>query len=92
MCCLKYEEETYEELNRGMPGVGDTIQAPEGQGDVLSVSVLRRSLRAAIRKNQHEPPTINTYSADQVKIIKKAEVVPHTGGYGRNKNGNRHEH
>jgi len=79
MCCLKYEEETYEELNKGMPGVGDIIQAPEGQGEVLSVSILRRSLRAAIRKNQHEPPNINTYTAEQVSIIKRAELPIHHG-------------
>jgi len=88
MCCLKYEEEIYEELNQGMPGVGDIIQAPEGQGEVLSVSVLRRSLRAAIRKNQHEPPVINTYEAEQVKIIKKAEIVPHVPHLSRDRHGN----
>jgi len=74
MCCLKYEEETYEELNKGMPGVGDTIKTADGQGDVLSVSTLRRTVRAAIRKNQHEPPSINTYEADDVTVIKKAEI------------------
>jgi len=73
MCCLKYEEETYEELNKGMPGVGDTIQTPDGQGEVLSVSILRRMCRAAIRKNKVEPPAINTYTAEEVKIIKRAE-------------------
>jgi len=73
MCCLKYEEETYEELNKGMPSVGDIIKTDDGQGEVLSVSTLRRSLRAAIRKNQHEPPSINTYEADEITIVKKAE-------------------
>ncbi|MCL2397898.1 MAG: stage 0 sporulation family protein [Defluviitaleaceae bacterium] len=73
MCCLKYEEETYEELSRGMPGVGDIIKAPEGTGEVLSISVLSQTLRAAIRKNQSDPPQINNYAADQVDVIKKAE-------------------
>jgi len=75
MCCLKYEEETYEELNKGMPGVGDTIKSQDGQGEVLSVSTLRRTVRAAIRKNQHEPPSVNTYEADDIQIIKKAEAA-----------------
>jgi len=74
MCCLKYEEETYEELSKGMPDVGDIIKVHDGQGEVLSVSTLRRTLRAAIRKNQHEPPSINTYEADEITIIKKAEM------------------
>ncbi|MCL2376147.1 MAG: stage 0 sporulation family protein [Defluviitaleaceae bacterium] len=74
MCCLKYEEETYEELNKGMPGIGDVIQTPDGQGEVLSVSTLRRTIRAVIRKNPHDPPNINSYSADDVNIVKKAEI------------------
>jgi len=73
MCCLKYEEETYEELNKGMPGVGDTIKTAEGQGEVLSVSTLRRTVRAVIRKNQSDPPSVGTYEADDIKVIKKAE-------------------
>ena len=30
MCCLTNEEETYEELNRQLPGVGDHVTTPEG--------------------------------------------------------------
>jgi len=83
MCCLKYEEETYEELNQGMPGVGDTIKTSDGQGEVLSVSILRRSLRASIRKTPNDPPSINNYTAEQITIVKRAEI-PH-GPVGRMK-------
>ena len=84
MCCLKYEEETYEALSQGMPGVGDTIHTADGQGDVISTSVLNRTLRAAIRKNQHEPPSVITYSADDVTVTKRAEL-PQGNEYGRNR-------
>ena len=30
MCCLKNEEDTYEELNRKLPGVGDYVQTADG--------------------------------------------------------------
>jgi len=83
MCCLKYEEETYEELNKGMPGIGDTIKTNDGQGEVLSVSTLRRTVRAVIRKNQSDPPSINTYEADEIKIIKKAEISEDGEKYNR---------
>ena len=85
MCCLKYEEETYEELNRGMPGVGDVIQTSDGQGEVLSVSTLRRTIRAVIRKNPHDPPNINSYAADDVKIVKKAEISADAENHKRSK-------
>ncbi len=30
MCCLKNEQETYEELNKKLPGLGDTVTTPDG--------------------------------------------------------------
>ena len=42
MCCLKNEEETYEELNRRLPGIGDSVTTEEGQkGTVQSGTSVR---------------------------------------------------
>ena len=39
MCCLKNEQETYEELNKKLPAIGDVVTTPEGlQGNVHSVN------------------------------------------------------
>ncbi|MDR2168314.1 MAG: stage 0 sporulation family protein [Clostridiales bacterium] len=83
MCCLKYEEEHYNELNKIMPGVGDIVQTPDGQGEVLSTSILRQTLRAAVRKNPNDSPAINHYRAQDIKIIKRAEVPEYTHYRGR---------
>ena len=46
MCCLKNEEETYEELNRRLPNVGDYVTTEDGlKGEVHSVNVLRQYRR-----------------------------------------------
>ncbi len=43
MCCLKNEEETYEDLNSKLPNVGDYVTTDDGlKGEVHSVSVLRQ--------------------------------------------------
>jgi cell fate regulator YaaT (PSP1 superfamily) len=81
MCCLKYEEEHYNELNKIMPGVGDIVQTPEGQGEVLSTSILRQTLRASVRKNPNDAPSINQYHAKDVKVIKKAEIPEYANPY-----------
>ena len=40
LCCMKNEQETYEELNKKLPGLGDTITTPDGlTGTVHSVIV-----------------------------------------------------
>jgi hypothetical protein len=43
MCCLKNEQEAYEELNKHLPGVGDVIMTDDGvRGRVDAVDVLRQ--------------------------------------------------
>ena len=49
MCCLKNEEDTYEELNRRLPRVGDTVTTPEGlKAAVQSVNVLRQLVKVIV--------------------------------------------
>jgi len=69
MCCLKYEEETYECLNRNLPGVGDVVRTPDGEGEVLSVSVLRQTIKAAVRKREQDPFNIGVYPVCAVKTL-----------------------
>lgn len=55
MCCLKNEEETYEELNSRLPSVGDDVTSPEGyKGEVLSVSVLRQLVKVVVDINDEK--------------------------------------
>ncbi len=55
MCCLTNEEETYEELNRQLPGVGDHVTAPEGlHGEVQAVHVLRQIVKVIVTLDNDE--------------------------------------
>ena len=56
MCCLKNEEETYEELNRNLPNVGDevTINAENRKGIVNSVNVLRQLVKVIVEENDEK--------------------------------------
>ena len=69
MCCLKYEEETYEFLNKNLPGVGDLVKTPDGDGDVISVNVLRQLARVAVRKRKSDDPALTTYAISEIKVI-----------------------
>jgi cell fate regulator YaaT (PSP1 superfamily) len=66
MCCLKYEEETYAFLTKGMPQVGEIVKTPDGEGQVLSVNVLRQTAKIAVRKNPNEDATTDTYHVDVI--------------------------
>jgi len=71
MCCLKYEEDTYEELNKSMPSEGDAVRTPDGDGEVVSVSVLRQTVKAAVRKREQDPVNIATYAVKDITVLSK---------------------
>jgi preprotein translocase subunit YajC len=67
MCCLKNEEETYEELNRKMPNPGDTVTTDDGfKGEVASVNVLRQLVKVVIEEGDEKE--IKEYKASQLKF------------------------
>ncbi|MDR3091244.1 MAG: stage 0 sporulation family protein [Clostridiales bacterium] len=73
MCCLKYEQDTYEQLGKGLPSTGDTVSTPDGSGEVLSVTPLRRLVKVAVKKNAGEEVEVAAYSADEIKILKRGK-------------------
>lgn len=68
MCCLKYEESTYEELNKKLPDEGDTVQTPDGAGEVLHVNVLRQLVKVGITQEKGDV-AITEYALDDLKIL-----------------------
>lgn len=67
MCCLKNEEETYEELNSHLPNVGDYVTTPEGlKGEVSSVSVLRQLVKVIVTENDEKE--IREYKVEELKF------------------------
>lgn len=70
MCCLKNEEETYEELNRKLPNVGDFVTTDDGlKGEVHSVNVLRQLVKVVVDVGDEKE--IQEYRADQLRFKKR---------------------
>ena len=70
MCCLKHEEETYEDLNRRLPGVGDYVTTPDGlKGEVQSVNVLRQLVKVIVDVNGDKE--IQEYKAEDIKFKRR---------------------
>lgn len=74
MCCLKNEQEIYEELNKKLPGIGDTVTTPEGlQGKVHSVSVLRQYVRVLVEMNDEKE--MRDYKVGDLKFRPRKKKV-----------------
>ena len=70
MCCLKNEEETYEELNRRLPGVGDLVTTDDGlKGEVQSVNVLRQIVKVIVENGDEKE--IRDYEVDRLQFKKR---------------------
>lgn len=71
MCCLKYEHETYEQLNKDMPRPGAFVETTDGEsGVVIECNALTGMCRVKITRtpNQGVENIINSYSKEQLKI------------------------
>lgn len=70
MCCLKNEEETYEDLNSRLPMVGDFVSTADGlKGEVASVSVLRQLVKVIVQVNDEKE--IREYKVDDLKFKRR---------------------
>ena len=67
MCCLKYEQETYEELLVHMPQVGAIINSPDGTGVIISSYTLLQRVRAKI-KLKDGTEDIFQYGIDEIEL------------------------
>ena len=71
MCCLKNEEETYEELNSKLPNIGDYVTTDDGlKGEVHSVSVLRQLVKVVVTVGKDEKE-IREYQVESLKFRPK---------------------
>lgn len=70
MCCLKNEEETYEELNRKLPNVGDFVTTEDGlKGEVHSVNVLRQLVKVVVDVGDEKE--IQEYKVEQIRFKRR---------------------
>lgn len=68
MCCLKYEQEVYEEKLEKLPNIGAIVKTPEGQGEVEGIEPLKEIVKVKIKDG--EIFKIKRYDAKDIKVIK----------------------
>lgn len=68
MCCLRYEQEVYEEKNKRLPKVGDLVKTEDGEGTVCDVETLKEVVN--VQYKNEEGNAYKKYNASDVKVIK----------------------
>ena len=68
MCCLKNEEEAYEELNKSLPSTGDFVTTPDNlKGVVSAVNILKQRVKVIVELPNDEKE-VRDYAASEIKF------------------------
>ena len=67
MCCLRYEQEAYEDLIRNLPKVGCYVETDEGYGNVVGVDLLRRRLK--VKLDSGGEAAVSDFEAEDVAEV-----------------------
>ena len=72
MCCLRYEQEAYEEKLARMPKIGAIVKTEDGEGTVDSIETLKEIVRVKL-EDKEDGYYFKKYKASDVKILKNIE-------------------
>ena len=68
MCCLNYEQSTYEDIRKRMPKVGSIVKTSEGTGEVFSNNIVKESVKVKLKKGEEE--ILEEFKIDTIELIK----------------------
>lgn len=72
MCCLKYEQEAYEDLLKTTPAVGSLVKTADGKGRVTEVNLLRGILK--VHYDKDDEGVTHLVHVSDIKVLKSAEI------------------
>ena len=93
MCCLKYEQDAYEDLLKTSPKPDSFVDTPDGRGTVVEVDLLRQRVKVRMEENME---SIGSYANAEIAVLRNgkakkndppipADLAPISGGGRRRK-------
>ena len=88
MCCLKYEQDAYEDLIRTSPKMDSFVDTPEGRGTVVEIDLLRQRVKVRMEET---PEVIGIFANTDIAVLRSgkakkndppipADLAPISGG------------
>ena len=71
MCCLKYEQEAYEDLLRTMPKADSFVDTPHGRGTIVDMNLLRQQVKVRL---ENEPDNIVTCANEEIAVLRSGKA------------------
>ena len=71
MCCLKYEQEAYEDLLKTSPKAESFVDTPDGRGTVTEVNLLKQSVKVRM---EDQPETVVCYKNCDICVLRNGKA------------------
>ena len=76
MCCLKYEQDQYEQVRKKMPKVGREVGTPDGKGTVTELNIVRETVSVRIANGDSSEIKVYPLEAITRNGIETKETQP----------------
>ncbi|HPV02795.1 MAG TPA: stage 0 sporulation protein, partial [Clostridiales bacterium] len=70
MCCLRYEQEAYEQTIKYAPKIGAVVETPDGQGVVVERFLLKET--AKVKLDNDNETDLKSYRFSELRVIQDA--------------------
>ena len=70
MCCLKYEQEAYEDAVKRMPKNDSFVETPDGVGNISQVNLLREMVTVRL---DDQPETPKCYQNCEIRVVRNGK-------------------
>ena len=74
MCCLKYEQEAYQDLIKSTPKIGSLVSTADGKGTVVDQALLTRKVSVRLEKDPDASP--KSYFIKDIKVLRDGKARP----------------
>lgn len=67
MCCLNYEQSTYEDIRKRLPRAGSIVSMGDTTGEVVSNSTVKESVKVKYRRGDEE--VVEEFKIDDIELV-----------------------
>ncbi len=70
MCCLKYEQDAYEDAVKRCPRQDSFVECPDGVGTVASVNLLKEQVKVKLEDSTEQP---KSYLTSEIRVVRSGK-------------------
>jgi len=67
MCCLNYEQTTYEDIRKRLPKVGSIVKTEVGNGEVVGNSIVKELVKVKVKRGNEE--VVEEFKITDVELV-----------------------